>query len=300
MELESSVRDFLSSRRARITPDQAGLPSYGGTRRVPGLRREEVAMLAGMSVDYYIKLERGNLRGVSEQVLDSLANALQLDDAERVHLFDLARAASQPTARRATASSSKKPAIRPVIQQILDALGSAPACIRNARHDLLASNALGRALYEPIYREGSPGSEIVVDGRVRRFANTARFIYLDPVARTFFADWNQVADDSAAMLRSEAGRNPHDADLTQLIGELSTQSGDFRRRWASSNVRFHRSGTKRMVHPIIGEVELGYEAMSPASNPELTLLVYVAPEGSPESDALRVLGSWTTEAALAR
>ncbi len=196
----SQVREFLVSRRARLTPDQAGLPAYGGSnRRVKGLRREEVALLAGVSIDYYVRMERGNLAGASDAVLDGVANALQLDEAERAHLYDLARAAQAgPTRQR----RSKASGLTVGMQQILDAISDAPAWIRNARHDMLAANQLARALYAPVLADP------------RRPANNARFVYLDPASKDFFVDWERAADDIAAMLRSEAGRNPYDKQLS--------------------------------------------------------------------------------------
>ena len=196
MDTKREIHEFLTSRRARITPEQAGLRTYGsGPRRVPGLRREEVASLAGVSIAYYTKLERGDASGVSDTVLEALARALQLDDAERAHLFDLARA-QQPVPRprrRRTAPQT----VRPGVQRLLDRI-DAPAYIRNGRMDILATNQLGEALY----------SEILANPR--RPANTARFCFLDPRATDFFVDWDETADDSVAVLRAEAGRNPHD------------------------------------------------------------------------------------------
>ncbi|MGJ7907356.1 helix-turn-helix transcriptional regulator [Actinopolyspora sp. H202] len=272
----TEVREFLSSRRARITPEQAGLPAYGGTRRVKGLRREEVAMLAGVSVDYYVRMERGNLSGASDTVLSSLVTALQLDEAEREHLFSLARAAGPDRSRRGATPST----VRPQVQQVLDAISDAPAWVRNARHDILATNRLGRALYSPVLAEP------------RRPANTTRFVYLDPAAPDFFVDWDRIANDAAAMLRLEAGRNPHDQALIELIGELSTRSEVFRQRWASHDVLFHRSGQKRLNHPVIGQLDLNYESMQLPSEPELTLNVYTAATGSPTADGLKMLASW--------
>ncbi|GAA3097776.1 helix-turn-helix domain-containing protein [Streptosporangium carneum] len=282
MDDRTEIKEFLTSRRARITPEQAGLPAYGGNRRVKGLRREEVAMLAGVSVDYYVRLERGHLSGASDSVLDNLARALHLDDAEREHLFDLARreAGPAPTARRRT---PVKP-VRPILQHMLDAIVDAPAWIRNDRHDVLATNRLAAALYAPVLaqRQADP----------RRPANTARFIYLDPAAREFFTDWDKAADDIAAMLRAEAGRNPYDRNLTGLIGELSTRSEVFRKRWADHNVRHHRTGIKKIHHPAVGDLELHFEAMTLASDPGLTLLMYTAPPGTPSADGLRLLATW--------
>jgi transcriptional regulator with XRE-family HTH domain len=272
----AEVREFLSSRRARITPEQAGLPVYGGNRRVKGLRREEVAMLAGVSIDYYVRMERGNLSGASESVLDALARALQLDEAEREHLFALARAAEPgPRSRRIPPTT-----VRPVVQQVLDAITDAPAWVRNDRHDIVAMNRLGRALYAPVLADP------------RRPANTTRFVYLDPAARDFFVDWDRIANDAAAMLRLEAGRNPHDRKLIELVGELSTRSEVFRKRWASHDVQFHRSGRKRLRHPVVGELDLNYESMELPSEPGLTLNVYTAAPDTPTADGLKMLASW--------
>lgn len=276
MDNRAQVREFLVSRRERLTPEQAGLPAYGGAhRRVKGLRREEVALLAGVSSDYYVRMERGNLGGASDAVLDGIATALQLDDAERTHLFDLARAAHPTPARQ---RRPKTAGVTPGVQRVLDAITDTPAAVRNARHDLLATNRLARALYAPVYQGES--------------ANTARFIYLDPASRDYFVDWDRVADDIAAILRSEAGRNPYDRPLVELIGELSTRSEDFRTRWATHNVRFHRTGLKRIHHPVVGQLDLTFEAMEFPAHPGLTLLVYTAPPGSPTADGIALLASW--------
>jgi transcriptional regulator with XRE-family HTH domain len=282
MDNRAQVREFLISRRERISPAQAGLPAYGGNnRRVKGLRREEVALLAGVSIDYYVRMERGNLTGASDAVLDGIASALQLDEAERAHLFDLARAAqpAPPRQRR-----SKTSGVTGGIHQILDAITDAPAWVRNARHDILAANRLARALYAPVLADP------------RRPANNARFIYLDPAAREFFADWDRAADDIAAMLRSEAGSNPHDKQLVELIGELSTRSEEFRGRWAAHNVRFHRTGRKTIHHPVIGTLDLDFEAMEFPAHPGLTLLAYTAAAGTPTADSLKMLASWAATA----
>ncbi|MFG2003889.1 helix-turn-helix domain-containing protein [Spirillospora sp. NPDC048911] len=271
------IREFLTSRRARITPDQAGLPAYGGNRRVKGLRREEVALLAGVSVDYYVRLERGNLSGASDSVLDGVARALQLDDAEREHLFDLARRTTASATARRRPPARK---LRPALQHMLDAIGDAPAWIRNDRFDLVATNSLARALYSPLLADP------------RRPANTARFIFLDPAAQEFFGDWKKAADDVAGMLRAEAGRNPYDKDLSDLIGELSTRSEVFRRRWANHNVRYHRTGTKRFHHPAVGDLELHFESMALTSEPGFTLVIYTATPGTPSADGLRLLAAW--------
>jgi transcriptional regulator with XRE-family HTH domain len=281
MDNRAEIREFLASRRARITPEQAGLPAFGGNRRVKGLRREEVSLLAGVSIDYYVRMERGNLAGASDAVLEGLARALQLDDAEAAHLFDLARASEPVPARKRKQAPATVPAS---VQLVLDAVTDSPAWIRNARHDMLAANRMARALYSPLLADP------------HRPANNARFVYLDPASRDFFPNWERAADDIAAMLRSEAGRNPHDKLLVELIGELSTRSEDFRTRWAAHNVRFHRTGLKKLHHPVVGDLDLTFEAMEFPAHPGLTLLVYAAPEGTPTADSLKLLASWAATA----
>jgi transcriptional regulator with XRE-family HTH domain len=274
----NEVREFLSSRRARISPEQAGLPAYGGNRRVKGLRREEVAMLAGVSVDYYVRMERGNLASASDSVLDALASALQLDEAEREHLYALARESGAGGSRRKRRTPGT---VRPALQQVLDAITDAPAWIRNGRHDVLAMNQLARALYAPVLADP------------RRPANTARFVYLNrEVAEQFFVDYDKIARDAAAMLRLEAGQNPHDEDLIALVGELSTRSELFRKQWASQDVRFHRSGRKRLRHPAVGQLDLDFETMQIPSEPGLRLNIYTAPANTPTADGLKLLASW--------
>lgn len=278
IDLRTEIKEFLTSRRARITPEQAGLSAYGGNRRVKGLRREEVALLAGVSVDYYVRMERGSLTGASDGVLDALASALQLDEAERDHLFHLARQSRAPGGPR-----RRRPAgtVRPALQQVLDAITDAPAWICNGRYDVLATNHLARALYSPVL--AGP----------RRPANTARFVYLDPAAaETFFVDYDRIACDVAAKLRMEAGRNPHDQELIALVGELSTRSELFRQRWASQDVRLHRSGRKRLHHPVVGRLDLDVESMELPAEPGLLLNVYTAPAGTPTTDGLTLLASW--------
>ncbi|MGF7234565.1 MAG: helix-turn-helix transcriptional regulator [Frankia sp.] len=272
------------SRRERITPHQAGLPSYGGgNRRVKGLRREEVALLAGVSIDYYVRMERGNLAGVSDAVLEGAANALRLDEAERDHLSALARAAGPSATRRRRPAPT---AVRPVIQQVLDAITDAPAWVRNAGQDILAMNPLARALYSPVLESAVAGT---TSGRP---ANTTRFLYLDPAAREFFIDYDRIAADAAAMLRLEAAHNPHDGDLITLVGELSTQSELFRQHWGSHDVTFHRSGRKRLRHPAVGELDLNFEAMKLPSEPELRLNIYTADPNTATADGLKLLASW--------
>jgi len=278
MNLRADIREFLSSRRARIAPEQVGLPAHGSNRRVKGLRREEVALLAGVSVDYYVRMERGSLAGASDRVLDAIASALQLDEAERDHLFHLARQSGAPRRPR-----RRRPAVtvRSTLRQVLDAITDAPAWIRNGRFDVLAMNQLARALYAPVLADP------------RRPANTARFVYLAPeAARDFFVDYDQIARDAAAKLRMEAGRNPHDEGLIALVGELSTCSELFRQRWASQDVRLHRSGRKRVHHPVVGRLDLDVESLELPAEPGLRLNVYTAPAGTPSADGLALLASW--------
>jgi len=276
MDNKADIRDFLATRRARITPEQAGLPDFGGTRRVTGLRREEVALLAGVSVDYYVRLERGNLNGVSEGVLESLVRALHLDETERAHLFDLARTANASVGTRRRAPASR---VRPGVLRLLDSI-STPAWVRNGRMDIVAANAMGRALYSQIFE--SPLTP----------PNTARFCFLDPRAVDFWPEWNKLASETVASLRAEAGKNPYDKALTDLIGELSTRSDEFRVRWAAHDVHQHRSGIKRIQHPVVGYLELSYEAMELVTDEGFTLLVYGAEPGSPAAEGLSLLSSW--------
>jgi transcriptional regulator with XRE-family HTH domain len=277
METRSEIREFLTSRRAKLTPDQVGLPIYGDSRRVPGLRREEVAVLAGVSVPYYTRLERGNMNGVSESVLEALARALQLDEAERAHLFDLARAAHPTTSSRRRRVTKQR--LRPSVQWILDSM-TAPALVRNARLDILAGNRLGYALYSPMF-----------DSPIQP-ANSARFAFLEPRAHDFYLDWDRAANDVVAVLRSEAGRDPHDRGLQDLVGELSTQSEEFRTRWAAHNVRFHTTGIKYLHHPVVGDLHLNFERMDLSADTGLTIFAYAAEPGSSSEEALKLLASW--------
>jgi transcriptional regulator with XRE-family HTH domain len=275
----SEIREFLATRRAGITPREAGLPAWGSNRRVPGLRREEVALLAGVSIDYYTRLERGNLAGVSDSVLDAIANALQLDDAERTHLINLAQA-SQNTPRTRRRPATRTQQVRPEVQRILDAMTGAPAYLRNGRRDILTTNRLGLALYSEVFRDAVWP------------VNVARFVFLEPRARDFFADWEIAASDMVAALRIEAGKHPYDRALADLVGELSTRSEEFATRWASHDVRFHRSGLKDIHHPVVGDLHLSFEAMELPGDPGLSLVVYSAEPRSPSDDGLRLLASW--------
>jgi transcriptional regulator with XRE-family HTH domain len=279
MDPRDEIREFLSTRRAKITPQQAKLPAYGGNRRVTGLRREEVAMLAGVSVDYYTKLERGNFGSVSESVLHALAQALQLNEPEREHLFHLASnmATIKPGRRR-----SVSPIVRPAVQRVVDGLAEAPAFVRNNRRDLLAANELGRALYSELYEQPAP------DGTI----NTVRYLFLNSGAREFFRDWDQAAADIVANLRTEVGRDPHDQSLRKLIGELSTQSREFATLWAAHDVRYHDTGSKALHHKMVGDLELSFEVMDLPADSGQALIVYGAEPGSVSEERLRLLSIW--------
>lgn len=280
----SEVREFLTTRRARITPDQVGLPT-SARRRVPGLRRSEVASIAGLSVEYYARLERGQIAGASTSVLDAVARALQLDETERSHLFDLARAADGiPTSGRPRRRAPNSAASRPSLQWALDAIKDGVAFVRDSRHNLLATNTLGRAFYSAAIGDGG------------RTPNLARFQFLDPASRDFYPDWDLFAEMCVSIMRAEAGRDPHDRGLQDLVGELSTQSDTFRRLWADHNVRAHGAGTKRFNHPVVGELTLAYEELAVTAEPGLVLMVYTAEPGSPSAERLQLLASWSAPA----
>lgn len=282
MDNRADVREFLTSRRARITPAEAGIPTTGGIRRVPGLRREELASLAGVSVEYYVRLERGNLAGVSESVLYSVASALRLDDTERSHLFDLARSANSAGLPIRTSVTGR---VRPGLVRLLESMGG-PAYIRNGRLDVLALNPVGRALYEPMLRSPAQPS------------NSARFTFLDAASHDFWGNWDEMAAGVVASLRAEAGRYPTDKRLTDLVGELATRSPEFRRLWAGHDVYKHTTGAKTLHHPLVGELHLTFEAMTFPADEGLVLLVYSAEPGSATADSLRLLASWQAEPGL--
>jgi transcriptional regulator with XRE-family HTH domain len=280
MDNRVEVREFLISRRAKITPQQAGLPDVG-TRRVPGLRRGEVAALAGVSIEYYAKLERGSLAGVSAAVLDAIARALQLDDAERAHLFHLAHAADGTSAIMRPRRRATRWTPRPTLQWALDAITTGPAIVRNGRMDLLATNHLGRAMHSSLY-DSDPASP----------PNFARYTFLDDDSHRFYPNWDLAADTCVAILRTEAGRDPHDKGLHDLVGELSTRSEEFRRRWSTHNVRLHGAGTKHFHHRVVGDLTLAYESLDMVAEPGLTMTIYAAEPNSPTADALALLASW--------
>ena len=279
MSNADDIREFLATRRARLTPKEAGLPQFGGSRRVPGLRREEVSLLAGISVEYYTRIERGHGRGVSEDVLASISRALQLNEAEHAHLVDLVRVANEERPPRRTTTRTE---VRPSIRQIVDAMSGIPAFVGNGRSDILYANPLFEALYSDMYRDPA------------RPANAARFLFLDPRARTFYPDWDTLIRDSVASLRSEAGRNPYDRGLSDLVGLLSTRSEEFRTLWARHDVRLHRSGTKRFRHQLVGDLTLRFETFALSADPGLALVTYSAEPGSPSEEVLRDLDRWVS------
>jgi len=280
MDHREDIREFLISRRERLTPQQAGLPDFGGRRRVKGLRREEVALLAGMSTEYYVRLERGNATGVSEAVLNGISRALQLDEAEHAHLYALARAANQGAAPQRRRGPSRPQQVQPNVQQLIDAMTTVPVFVQNGRLDAVATNRLGAALF----------SEMFI--APQRPMNAARFTFLDPRARTFYRDWEGNARQIVALLRAEAGRAPYDRILTDLIGELVTRDDQFRTWWAAHDVREHRTGSKCVHHPIVGDLDLTFEAMDLTSDRGLQLLAFSAAPGSPSHDGLQLLASW--------
>jgi transcriptional regulator with XRE-family HTH domain len=286
VERREDIRQFLISRRAKISPEQAGIPNYGELRRVPGLRREEVAQLAGVSTDYYTRLERGNLRGVSDSVLESVSSALQLDEAERAHLMDLARTANTPTRR--TPRRPTQQGVRAGVLRLLDGMTGMAALVQNGRSDVLAANLLGRALYADVFTSTvSFGPDLP-----GRLPNQARYLFLDPGAGDLYPDWNPVAATTVAMLRSESGRNPHDRALNELIGELTTRSGQFAALWAGHDVRIHATGTKRFHHPVAGDLSLQFETLHLPGDEGQTLFTFTAEPGSASANALAFLASW--------
>lgn len=280
MDNHSEVREFLVSRRAKLTPEMAGLPS-GQNRRVAGLRRSEVAVLAGVSVEYYTKIERGAIAGASSSVLDAIVRALQLDDTERTHLFDLARAADGiPLSGRPRRRTNKNAVNRPSLQWMLATITGGIAVVSNSNQDILATNDLGRAFYSPVIGDGG------------LTPNLARFQFLDPAAHDFYPDWDLFAGMCVAIMRARAGHDPGNKAMQDLVGELSTRSDTFRTLWGAHDVRTHGTGTKRFNHPIVGELSLAYEELSITAEPGLVLMVYTAEPGSLSAERLQLLASW--------
>jgi PAS domain-containing protein len=278
MSSADEIREFLTTRRAKLSPERAGLPRYGRKRRVPGLRREEVALRAGISVEWYTRLERGVARGVSEDVLDAIGSALQLSEAERAHLADLVRTAN---AERPPGRSPTPQRVRASVARLVDVMSPIPACVTNGRLDVLYANDLAEALFSDVFRDPVLPP------------NLARFVFLDPRARSFYRDWEKAASDTVAVLRAEAGRKPYDRGLSDLVGQLSTRSDEFRVRWAAHDVGFHRAATKQMHHPLVGDLTLAFEMLELPADPGLSVLTYSAEPGSPSEIALGELAGWS-------
>lgn len=278
MDPHGDISEFLTSRRAKLTPADIGLPDFGGRRRVPGLRREEVALVAGVSSEYYKRLERGNALGVSEAVVDGISRALQLDEAEHAHLNDLIRAANagvSPQRRR----PSRKSQLTPSMQQTIDAMSTVPVFMQNGRLDAVAVNRLGRALFSEMLDNAGPP------------ANAARFIFLDPRAQTFYRDWDGQTRQIVAILRAEAGRSPYDRPLSDLVGELSTRSDLFRQLWGAHDVREHRTGLKNVHHPVVGDLDLTFQVMDLAADRGLQMIIFSAEPGSATQERLQLLAN---------
>jgi transcriptional regulator with XRE-family HTH domain len=282
MDNRAEAREFLTSRRAKLAPGDVGLPD-AGRRRVPGLRRSEVAALAGVSVEYYARIERTGFAGVSPAILHAIARALRLDAAERAHMLHLAEASDGTSVLLRPRRSPSRPwSPRPSLQWVLDTITGGPAIVRNGRMDLLATNTLGRAMHSSLYERTAAG-----------VPNFARYTFLDDDSHTFYPDWHTAADICVAILRTEAGRDPHDRQLQDLVGELSTLSDEFRRRWSSHEVRLHGAGSKLFHHGLVGDLDLAYESVDMISDPGLTLTIYAAEPASRTAEALRLLASWT-------
>lgn len=286
MDIVKDIKDFLMTRRARIRPEQVGLPP-GRRRRVPGLRREEVAQLAGVSTEYYIQIERGAVAGVSDDVLHAVARALRFTDDETTHFFDLARAAigARAVTRVKRGAGS---AIPDGVQALIDTMTGSPAIVMNGNLDIVAANRLGRALYGPLF------------DRATGVPNFARFIFFDTFSEQVFPEWEQTADEAVALLQAEAARSPRSPAITQTVGELATRSEEFRSRWAAHNVAPHRHGTKRFRHPDFGELTLTYNVFAVTAAAGLLLVGYTAEAGSPSAQALQILASWSLDGRPAR
>ncbi|RKS97202.1 helix-turn-helix protein [Streptomyces sp. 3211.6] len=271
----TSLGDFLRTRRSRLTPEDVALRDYGGRRRVAGLRREEIARLAGVSVEYYTRMEQGRVANPSAAVLDALAGALRLTEDGTRHLHQLAH-----PARPAPGTGAQR--VRPVLRLLLGELRDVPAMVMGRRMDVLALNAAASALLGDFGASGGPGG-----------GNIARTTFLDPAARELYADWSGCARENVAYLHLEAGRRPQDPELARLIGELSMRSEEFRRWWAEHPVQDKTSGRKRFRHPVVGELELAYETLRAADDPDQALITYTAEPGTRDHDALRMLLAWS-------
>lgn len=273
MSNKTEVREFLTACRAKVSTAQAGINHYSGERRVPGLRREEVAQLAGVSTTYYTRIERGDLSGVSVSVLNSLVRALNLDEAERIHLFDLARSSEGLRSQ----NISKQVKISPNIAQLIDQMADIPAIAFNDHFDVIASNKLGRSLFPDLFPEhGRP-------------LNQVRYLFLDPRATIFYTDWESTAKDAVSALRLIVGGKTNDAKLMKLIADVANGSEQFRAWWGGHTVRIHSSGKKHFNHPAIGEMTLSFEVLEIAAQSEIKLVTYLAEPGSSSADGLAML-----------
>ncbi|MGC3000736.1 helix-turn-helix domain-containing protein [Streptomyces sp. G35A] len=279
LDRRAELSEFLRTRRARLKPEDVGLPDFGRHRRVPGLRREELSQLAGVSVAYYTRLEQGNGRNVSAEVLDSIARALRLTDAEHAHLVHLAK-----PKRHKKKPAARAQHVRVALQQLLDSVDGVPAYVVGRRSDILAWNRMAAALFGDWGK--LPAQE----------RNWARLVFLDPSHRELFVDWDRKASDIVAYLRMDAGCHPDDPRLSSLVGELSVKSEEFRRLWATHDVKEKSHGVKRVRHPLVGELTLFFESFRPADDTEQSLVTYHAEPGSPSAEALRLLGSWGADA----
>jgi transcriptional regulator with XRE-family HTH domain len=271
--MNTELREFLHSRRAKVTPEEMGLPTLPGTRRVPGLRREEVAQLAGVSVAYYVRLERGKNVNVSESVLDALARALRLDETERAHLYTVAK----PTRKTRPMPPQR---VRRGLRMALDAMSDIPAMLLGRRTDVLATNLLARALYKDF--DAAPAHE----------RNMVRYIFLDPAARELYVDWPTSARHAVAALHLYGGRHPNDPQLAALVGELSVRDTDFRRWWADNDVFRHAHGSKRLHHPVVGGITVFYESLILHDDPDMSIAMHTVEPGSPSEQNMRLLASW--------
>jgi len=279
LDRRAELSEFLRTRRARLKPEDVGLPDFGRHRRVPGLRREELAQLAGVSVAYYTRLEQGNGRNVSAEVLDAIARALRLSDAEHAHLTHLAKPKQQKKKQTARAEQ-----VRGALGQLLDAMDGVPAYITGRRSDILVWNRMAAAVF-------GDWSELPPQER-----NWARLVFLRPEYRDLFMEWDQKAYDMVSFLRMDAGCHPDDPRLAALVGELSVKSEDFRRLWATHDVKEKSYGVKHLMHPLVGELTLNFESFRLADGTDQALITYSAEPGSPSAEALRLLASWGTDA----
>ncbi|MEU2617143.1 helix-turn-helix transcriptional regulator [Streptomyces sp. NPDC007157] len=279
LDRRAELSEFLRTRRARLLPGDVGLPDFGRHRRVPGLRREELAQLAGVSVAYYTRLEQGNGRNVSAEVLDAIARALRLSDAEHAHLMHLAKGKQHKKK-----ASARPQQVRPALGQLLEAMDGVPAYVGGRRSDILAWNGMAAAVF-------GDWSELPVTER-----NWARLVFLRPEYRDLFVEWEQKAIDIVCLLRMDAGCFPDDTRLSALVGELSVKSEEFRRLWATHDVKEKSHGVKRLHHPLVGELSLSYESFRMPDDPDQSLVTYHAEPGSASAEALRLLASWGTDA----